>query len=107
MRDVFGAQYVSLHVRESNRAAISLYTDMLGFKVHGIEPKYYADGENALGMRLQLQWLSGALSIVFGWTYVHQSSIEKPTPNPQEDRNQMVDGRIEPRLMLKRFAFSQ
>ena len=49
MRDVFGAQYVSLHVRESNRAAISLYTDMLGFKVHGIEPKYYADGENALG----------------------------------------------------------
>ena len=55
MRDVFGAQYVSLHVRESNRAAISLYTYMLGFKVHGIEPKYYADGENALGMRLQLQ----------------------------------------------------
>ncbi|SHO75700.1 Similar to S.cerevisiae protein ARD1 (Subunit of protein N-terminal acetyltransferase NatA) [Malassezia sympodialis ATCC 42132] len=54
MRDVFGAKYVSLHVRESNRAAISLYTKTLGFEVHGVEPKYYADGENALAMRLTL-----------------------------------------------------
>lgn len=54
MRDVFGAKYVSLHVRESNRAAISLYTKTLGFEVHGVEAKYYADGENALAMRLSL-----------------------------------------------------
>lgn len=55
MRDIFGAHHVSLHVRESNRAAISLYTQTLGFQVRGTEPSYYADGENALSMRLQLQ----------------------------------------------------
>ncbi|KOS15904.1 acyl- n-acyltransferase [Malassezia pachydermatis] len=55
MRDVFGAHYVSLHVRQSNRAAIALYTQTLGFQVHGVEKKYYADGEDALGMRLQLK----------------------------------------------------
>lgn len=54
MRDVFGAHFVSLHVRESNRAAIGLYTQSLGFKVHGVEEKYYADGEDALAMRLDL-----------------------------------------------------
>jgi len=54
MRDVFGAHHVTLHVRETNRAAIGLYTQSLGFKVHGVEEKYYADGENALAMRLQL-----------------------------------------------------
>ena len=43
MVDSFGARYVSLHVRRSNRAAIHLYTNTLGFKIHDIEAKYYAD----------------------------------------------------------------
>ncbi|PWN18853.1 putative N-terminal acetyltransferase complex subunit ARD1 [Microstroma glucosiphilum] len=55
MRDVFGAKYVSLHVRETNRAAIGLYRDTLGFEVHGVEKGYYADGEDAWAMRLVLQ----------------------------------------------------
>lgn len=55
MRDIFGAHFVSLHVRESNRAAIGLYTQSLGFKVYGVEKKYYADGEDALAMRLELK----------------------------------------------------
>ena len=55
MRDVFGANHVSLHVRESNRAAISLYTQALGFQAQGPEASYYADGENALSMRLLLK----------------------------------------------------
>lgn len=55
MRNVFGANHVSLHVRESNRAAISLYTQALGFQVQGTEASYYADGENALSMRLLLK----------------------------------------------------
>lgn len=54
MRDVFSAKFVSLHVRQTNRAAIGLYRDTLGFEVHGVEPGYYADGENALHMRLNL-----------------------------------------------------
>lgn len=40
MRDVFNAQYVSLHVRRTNRAAIGLYRDTLGFTVHDIEKGY-------------------------------------------------------------------
>lgn len=32
MKEVFGAHYVSLHVRKTNRAAIGLYRDSLKFK---------------------------------------------------------------------------
>ncbi|KAJ4978013.1 hypothetical protein NE237_008793 [Protea cynaroides] len=55
MEQVFGAEYVSLHVRRSNRAAFNLYTETLGYKIHDIEAKYYADGEDAYDMRKQLK----------------------------------------------------
>lgn len=54
MVECFDAQYVSLHVRKSNRAALNLYTSSLGFKILEIEPKYYADGEDAYSMRRDL-----------------------------------------------------
>lgn len=40
MATVYRAKYVSLHVRKSNRAAIGLYRDTLGFEVADIEEKY-------------------------------------------------------------------
>jgi len=40
MASVHRAAYVSLHVRRSNRAALSLYRDTLGFTVKDIEKKY-------------------------------------------------------------------
>ncbi|KAJ7662810.1 acyl-CoA N-acyltransferase [Mycena polygramma] len=46
--------FVSLHVRESNKAAISLYRDALGFQVKAVEAGYYADKEDALSMQLAL-----------------------------------------------------
>ena len=55
MEQVFGAEYVSLHVRKSNRAAFNLYTETLGYKIHDVEAKYYADGEDAYDMRKQLK----------------------------------------------------
>ncbi|CAI2174337.1 19042_t:CDS:10 [Funneliformis geosporum] len=55
MVEVFNAQYVSLHVRKSNRAALNLYKDTLKFGIHKIEDKYYADGEDAFAMRKDLQ----------------------------------------------------
>jgi peptide alpha-N-acetyltransferase len=55
MDQVFGAEYVSLHVRQSNRAAFNLYTSTLGYQIHDIEAKYYADGEDAFGMRKPLR----------------------------------------------------
>lgn len=54
MVECFNAQYCSLHVRETNYAAFHLYKDTLHFQVHGVEPKYYADGENAFEMRRKL-----------------------------------------------------
>ena len=54
MRDVFGAQYASLHVRVGNAAAVALYTATLGYTVHDVEAKYYADGEDAYDMRKEL-----------------------------------------------------
>ncbi|KAI9637003.1 putative ard1 family protein [Dioszegia hungarica] len=47
----YGAAQITLHVRKSNRAAISLYRDTLGFEVHEVQKSYYADGEDAYGMR--------------------------------------------------------
>ena len=52
MENAFDAQYVSLHVRVGNRAALTLYRDTLGYKVNEKESKYYADGEDAYDMRL-------------------------------------------------------
>jgi peptide alpha-N-acetyltransferase len=67
----YNAAFITLHVRKSNRAAISLYRDALGFEVHTMEKGYCecasrlcgisyaagleltsdADGEDAYGMR--------------------------------------------------------
>lgn len=54
MAETFAARYVSLHVRMSNTAALHLYRETLGFSVDKIEAKYYADGEDAYSMRMDL-----------------------------------------------------
>ena len=54
MAEVFNASFVSLHVRQSNIAALRLYRDTLGFEVEKVESKYYADGENAYAMKMDL-----------------------------------------------------
>lgn len=69
----YDAAHITLHVRKSNRAAISLYRDSLGFEVHAMEKAYCkpraasaaytrhtdiipdADGEDAYGMRYIFQ----------------------------------------------------
>jgi N-alpha-acetyltransferase 10/11 len=57
MVENFNAKYVSLHVRVSNRAALHLYRDCLGFIISDVEPKYYADGEDAFAMKRDLKHL--------------------------------------------------
>ncbi|XP_061423047.1 N-alpha-acetyltransferase 10 isoform X2 [Lethenteron reissneri] len=54
MIENFNAKYVSLHVRKSNRAALHLYSNTLKFQVSEVEPKYYADGEDAYAMKRDL-----------------------------------------------------
>jgi N-alpha-acetyltransferase 10/11 len=61
MVESHGAQYVSLHVRMSNKAALHLYRDRLGFKVEKIESKYYADGEDAYSMKMDLGFIRDEL----------------------------------------------
>mmetsp|Transcript_7847 Transcript_7847/g.24487 ORF Transcript_7847/g.24487 Transcript_7847/m.24487 type:complete len:203 (-) Transcript_7847:192-800(-) len=51
MAETFKAEYVSLHVRKSNRAAFALYNSTLGFQINDIEAEYYADKEDAYDMR--------------------------------------------------------
>lgn len=57
MVETFQAQYVSLHVRESNVAALRLYRDTLQFRVEKTEAKYYADGEDAFSMKQDLAYI--------------------------------------------------
>jgi ribosomal protein S18 acetylase RimI-like enzyme len=40
MSEIYCAAYVSLHVRKSNKAAIALYRDSLGFSVHAVDKGY-------------------------------------------------------------------
>lgn len=55
MVENFNSHYVSLHVRVSNRAALHLYQNTLKFNINDIEPRYYADGEDAYAMRKDLK----------------------------------------------------
>lgn len=61
MAETFAAHYVSLHVRVSNTAALHLYRDTLGFTVDKVEAKYYADGEDAYSMKMELADLKDQL----------------------------------------------
>merc|ERR1712008_412829 len=51
MEETFQSEHVSLHVRVTNRAAFTLYSENLGFDIHDVESKYYADKEDAYDMR--------------------------------------------------------
>lgn len=52
--EVYKSQYVMLHVRKSNRAALHLYRDTLAFDVLNVEQGYYQDGEDAYAMKKML-----------------------------------------------------
>lgn len=45
----------------SNIAALKLYRDTLGFEVEKVESKYYADGEDAYSMKMDLNALRESL----------------------------------------------
>ena len=51
MFGVFRLTLVTLHVRESNDAALGLYKDRLKYEVVKIDENYYADDENAYFMK--------------------------------------------------------
>ncbi|KAI3926421.1 hypothetical protein MKX01_032609 [Papaver californicum] len=48
-------EFVYLHVRVSNHAAIKFYTKTPGYKIHDSAAKFIDDGEDGYGMKKQLQ----------------------------------------------------
>ncbi|KAI8511084.1 N-alpha-acetyltransferase 10 [Branchiostoma belcheri] len=75
MVENFNAKYVSLHVRKSNRAALNLYQTTLKFTISEIEPKYYADGEDAYAMRRDLGDFMDQLKKVHDGNAVTNSAV--------------------------------
>jgi len=55
MTDSYDVEYIQLHVRKSNRAAFTLYSEKLGFEIHRKEIAYYGDGEDAYSMRINIK----------------------------------------------------
>lgn len=55
MVSVYNCSKCSLRVRVTNRAAITLYKDVLGYKIHDVEKEYYADKEDAYDMQCDLR----------------------------------------------------
>ena len=51
VKECYRAEYVNLHVRETNRAGHALYEKTLGYKKMSVDQKYYVDGEDAWSMR--------------------------------------------------------
>ena len=51
LKECYNAEYVNLHVRETNRAGHMLYQKTLGYQFIKCEEGYYADGENAWSLR--------------------------------------------------------
>lgn len=55
MKECFEAKKILLHVRQSNKSALTLYRDNLEFEVVRTEKGYYGDGEDAFYMEKGLE----------------------------------------------------
>ena len=82
------AQYVSLHVRQSNIAAIRLYKDTLGFSTEKTEAKYYADGEDAYCMKLDL-------------SAIREELLDAQSSSEEEEGEQVEEGKKEKKRKVK------
>lgn len=89
MAESHRANYVSLHVRVSNTAALRLYRDTLGFEVEKVESKYYADGEDAYAMRRDLKsmWLDWSEEDAKDRQQQQQQEKEKEKEKEKEDKD--------------------
>ncbi|CDF87566.1 BN860_09362g1_1 [Zygosaccharomyces bailii CLIB 213] len=80
LREVYNAQFVSLHVRQSNRAALHLYADTLEFEVLSVEKSYYQDGEDAYAMKKVLK-----LDELHPKNFAHRNMVEKTEDDFESD----------------------
>lgn len=54
MKSIFEVNHVTLHVRESNSAALALYSKALSYSIEKVDKEYFADKEDAYFMKKQL-----------------------------------------------------
>ncbi|KAM3656128.1 N-alpha-acetyltransferase 10-like [Ammospiza maritima maritima] len=87
MIENFNAKYVSLHVRKSNRAALHLYSNTLNFQISEVEPKYYADGEDAYAMKRDLSQMAEELR-----KQLEQKERGRPPAPTEPPRSHQEDG---------------
>lgn len=80
LREVYNAKFVSLHVRQSNRAALHLYADTLEFEVLSVEKSYYQDGEDAYAMKKVLK-----LDELHPKNFAHRNMAEKAEDDFESD----------------------
>ena len=82
---IYDAAYVSLNVRVGNVGAMSLYRDVLSFKVIQEEVDYYADNENAFEMRKYFKQEYEKID------EENHSKVEKKTGKKQNDEDKIGD----------------
>lgn len=75
----YQAHFCSLHVRETNEAALHLYQDTLNFRCAGVEEKYYVDEENAYHMKYYFHQANPGL-------YVGKDKSMAPKPIAGEEK---------------------
>uniref|UniRef100_A0A8C7H198 N-terminal amino-acid N(alpha)-acetyltransferase NatA n=1 Tax=Oncorhynchus kisutch TaxID=8019 RepID=A0A8C7H198_ONCKI len=92
MIENFNAKYVSLHVRKSNRAALHLYSNTLKFQISEIEPKYYADGEDAYAMKRDLAHMADELRKPGMKALGQEAPTATTTPSDQEKEGEGDSG---------------
>uniref|UniRef100_A0A8C7QHJ3 N-terminal amino-acid N(alpha)-acetyltransferase NatA n=1 Tax=Oncorhynchus mykiss TaxID=8022 RepID=A0A8C7QHJ3_ONCMY len=92
MIENFNAKYVSLHVRKSNRAALHLYSNTLKFQISEIEPKYYADGEDAYAMKRDLAHMADELRKPGVKALGQETLTATTTPGDQEKEGERDSG---------------
>jgi len=95
MCENFDAKYVSLHVRVGNRAALHLYKNTLKFDVSEVEPKYYADGEDAYAMKRDLTNFSMTEPSAAGEDSDDDDDEKMTIELPSADKLKQVDAQVD------------
>ena len=88
MAETFDAKYVSLHVRMSNVAALNLYKETLVFSVDKVEAKYYAYGEDAYSMRMDLSKIPRDIIEDVSDTYSRELGCKLTSPQASEGKDE-------------------
>lgn len=90
MQTTFSAEYSSLHVRVSNRAAYSLYC-LLGYKKQKVEKMYYSDKEDAFSLHRMFPYGIEKLQLANKSKQRKHLDFLHPQPSSEKPVSQVTD----------------